>query len=51
MPRPLAAWMNGQRYGNGGAVSYARKNTLILPCNTTFDVVVIAKADVFTMSL
>jgi hypothetical protein len=31
MPRPLAAWMNGQRNCNGGAVSSVSKNTLVPP--------------------
>ncbi len=31
MPRPLAAWMNGQKICNGGAVSLAKINTLVLP--------------------
>jgi hypothetical protein len=29
MPRPLAAWMNGQRNCNGGAVFSASENTLV----------------------
>jgi len=48
MPRPLAAWMNGQIYSFGGAEASARKNTQIPPASCSIGLPGDGEVDVFT---